>query len=175
VVVVAGASGSGAPGEDAGAVAEVDWFLDALGHRVGVGVCAGVEVEDRSHGDLRVGAAAPRPDLLDRHEGVAAFEPGDGIGPGQGSLGEVDVEDDVPRLHFPRPGCVVGRSRKQVEGLLAAGEVAEGLGAAYVEGLGGSQVGSLCGAGLEGCFEVEGVGDVELGLEVMVPVYEPSW
>src|SRR3954451_5350716 len=62
VVVVAGASGSGAPGEDAGAVAEVDWFLDALGHRVGVGVCAGVEVEDRSHGDLCV-SGRPHHDL----------------------------------------------------------------------------------------------------------------
>ncbi len=47
--------------------------------------------------------------------------------------------------------------------MLSAGEVADGLGSAYVEGLQGAQGRTLLGAGGDGGFEVEGVGDVELG------------
>jgi hypothetical protein len=47
---------------------------------------------------------------------------------------------------------------------LVAGEVADGVGTADVQRLGGTQGGAGRGAGGDGGFEVEGVGDVELGL-----------
>ena len=55
---------------------------------------------------------------------------------------------------------------EQVQCGLGAGEVAEGLGAAYVEGLGRAECLLQCSAVDEGLVEVEGVGDVEVGLEV---------
>ena len=55
---------------------------------------------------------------------------------------------------------------EQVERGLGAGEVAEGLGAAYVERLGRAEGLLQCGAVDQGVVEVEGVGDVEVGLEV---------
>ncbi len=55
---------------------------------------------------------------------------------------------------------------EQVEGGLGAGEVAEGLGPADVEGLGGAECFLRRGAVDEGVVEVEGVGEVEVGLDV---------
>ncbi len=55
---------------------------------------------------------------------------------------------------------------EQVECGLGAGEVAEGLGSAYVEGLGRAECLLRRGAVGEGLVEVEGVGDVEVGLDV---------
>ena len=86
------------------------------------------------------------------------------------------VDDDLP-------GCGEVRSRyagsfltgysttrgMEVERGLGAGEVAEGLGAAYVERLGRAECLLQCRAVSQGAVEVEGVGDVELGLEVEGP------
>ena len=66
-----------------------------------------------------------------------------------------------------QPGPRLGRARRlEPEGELAAGKVAEGFGAAYVEGLGGAEVGLLLGTGPERVLEVEGVGEVDLGVDV---------
>ena len=58
---------------------------------------------------------------------------------------------------------------EEVEGGLGAGEVAEGLGPADVEGVGGPECFLRRGAVDEGVVEVEGVGEVEVGLDVQGP------
>ena len=55
---------------------------------------------------------------------------------------------------------------EQIERGLGAGEVAEGLRAAYVERLGRAECLLQRRAMSQGTVEVEGVGDVEVGLEV---------
>ena len=77
----------------------------------------------------------------------------------------MEVEDDLTRRSLRRRNLValLGLPGLEVEGLLAAGEVADGLGTADVQRLGGAEFCALVGAGLDGGFEVEGVGDVELG------------
>ncbi len=51
--------------------------------------------------------------------------------------------------------------RRQREGLVAAGEVAQGDGAAHVQGLVAAGLGEPGGPGTQRVFEVEGVGQVE--------------
>ena len=54
----------------------------------------------------------------------------------------------------------------EVECGLGAGEVAEGLGTSYVQGFGGAEGLLDCGCVGDFAVEVEGVSDVEVGLEV---------
>ena len=49
---------------------------------------------------------------------------------------------------------------------LAAGQEAEGLGASYVEGVGGALLGELGSAGLKGLLEIDRVGQVNPGVDV---------
>ena len=75
----------------------------------------------------------------------------------------MDVDD-----HLTGGGSVVAFriGTGEVEGGLGAGEVAEGLGTAYVERLGRPEGLLQCGAVDQGLVEVEGVGEVEVGLDV---------
>ena len=78
----------------------------------------------------------------------------------------MDVDDHLPGLHGRLARLGGGEVGVEVEGELVAGEVAGGDGAAYVEGLGAAEGGELFGDLGDGGVEVEGVGEVELGVEV---------
>ena len=67
----------------------------------------------------------------------------------------------------PGRGRLIGRG--QVEGGLVAGEVADRDGAAYVEGLGGAEEQLVVGVGGDRLVEVEGIGEVEVALDVHGP------
>ena len=80
---------------------------------------------------------------------------------------EVGVDDDLARGRqtvLSRDRCLA--LAEQIQRGLGAGEVPEGLGAAYVQGLGRPECLLQRGAMSQGAVEVEGVGDVEVGLEV---------
>ena len=80
---------------------------------------------------------------------------------------EVGVEDDLAGRRAGRPRSLAPAVAlvEEVECGLGAGEVAEGLGPADVEGLGGAEGLLLGGVLRERAVEVQGVSDVELGLE----------
>ena len=185
VVVVAGvfvgsepAGGSAAPGEDAGDCPEGDGFGDPVGDFVGLDRDVLGEVDDGFDGDLQVGAADPVADGLGADGSAGVLHPPDLGAPGacgaaDGGLGQVNVEDDVPAHGLP--GCrgagllcrllgrlVGGLVGGVVEGEVAAGDVAEGGGAALVEGLGVAEVADALGFGADGVVEVEGVEVVDL-------------
>ena len=104
-----------------------------------------VEVDDRLDDDLGVGVGAPGADLVGGDGAAVVLDPRQlqAVQPcaGDGGLGEVHVEHHLPRLGRGAVGLAgrcarVASSAVEVEGELAAGEVAGGDGAAYVEGLG---------------------------------------
>ena len=87
---------------------------------------------------------------------------------GEGRVGEVDVEDHVPLVWFrdgrgapPQPPTVV-----QVEGQLAAGDLADRDRPAHVQRVLGAEVLQLGGDRGDGVFEVLGVGEVELAVHL---------
>ncbi len=59
----------------------------------------------------------------------------------------------------PRPGWI--SPVVEVEGELLPGDLADGNGAAYVEGLGGAEVGQLGGGAADGGLEVQRVGEIQ--------------
>ena len=71
-------------------------------------------------------------------------------------MGNVDVQ-----VHYP-PGCL----RVQAQGELTTGQVTKSDGAAHVQGFGGSEVGLLLRPLTERFFEVQGVGQVDVGVDV---------
>ena len=117
---------------------------------------------------LRVSSMRARCSPAEGLNGLRCVEvAGGGVGAVQGGVGEVDVEHDLSCGH---PGsCLViagvvggvAGVAGEVEGGLGAGEDAEGLGAAYVEGLVGAGQGEVAGLAGHGVVEVEGVGEVE--------------
>src|SRR3954463_15392108 len=76
VVAVAASSGPGAPGEDAGAVADRDLLGDRAADLIGVRPGALGQVDHRPDNDLGVGVATPTTHLPGRHQRIAALEPG---------------------------------------------------------------------------------------------------
>ena len=147
----------------------IDLFADAVRDLVRRGGELGVEVDDGLDGDLRPGVAAPGLELVEQDQPLALFHSAGGAEDGliaDGGRVEVGVEDD---LAGGRQVVVIGWAGdalgKQFEGGLGAGEVAECLGAADVEGLGRAEGLQRRGAVGERPVEVEGVGEVELGLE----------
>ncbi len=140
VVDVAAPGGSGAPREHAGAVAENDLFADPVGDLVRRGGELGGEVDDGLDGDQRAGVAAPAPDLVEQDQSLALLHAAGGtedrlLAHDRGV--EVGVDDDLARDRqtvLSMAGAVT--LAEQVERGLGAGEVPEGLGAAYVERLG---------------------------------------
>ena len=111
-------------------------------------------------------------DLLEQQEALVFFQasggPEDRLAVLDGGV-EVGVEHDLTRdrevLAITCGSTASGGGGGEVEGGLGAGEVAEGLGPAHVQRLGRSE-GFLYGCAVgEGVVEVEGVGEVELGLE----------
>ena len=76
------------------------------------------------------------------------------------------VDTFLAALVTARPAPLV----VEAEGELVAGEVAERGGTAAVEGVGRAEGGQPGGAGGDGFGEAEGVGDLEVGLEVDGPV-----
>ena len=105
---------------------------------------------------MTVRVAAPLADLLDGDRGPGVAAPADGLGAGQSVLGDVDDQ-----VHRP-----AGRGAFESEGQLPAGQVTQRDGAAYVEGLGRPEVSLLLGAHPECVLEVEGVGEVDLGVDL---------
>src|SRR4249919_3507838 len=79
VVGTAAAGGSGAPRENAGAVAERDLLGDPVGYDVTVDLDTCAEVEHRLHDNLGVGPAAPRSDLCGGDQRLAALEVSDRV------------------------------------------------------------------------------------------------
>ncbi len=109
-------------------------------------------------------------DLVEQHQPLAFLQPPggaeDGVAVLDGAGGEVRVQHHLPRnrkaVGVPRAGVALG---VEVERGLGAGEVAERGGTAGVEGQAGSEGLEGGGAVGQGPVEVEGVGEVELGLE----------
>ena len=161
VVGAAAAGGPRAPGEHAGAVAHRDLLGDAVGHLVAVDLDARSKVEHRLHDDLGIGVPAPRAYLVGGDQGLTPLELGDRIVAEDGRLGQVDVHHHLARLDRARRALGVA----EVEGELPSRQIADGLGAAYVKRLLRPPHDELLGAGRDGGIEVEGVGDVELGLD----------
>ena len=131
----------------------------------------GVEVDDGLDGDLGPGVAAPVLDLVEQHQPLTFLQPpGRTEDRGQVVDGcvEVGVEHDLAGGRQP-VGVAWRRLaplRVEVERGLGAGQVAEGLRAAGVQRLARTRAPSAVAAPwVEGSVEVEGVGDVELGLQ----------
>jgi hypothetical protein len=165
MVDVAASGRPGAPGEHAGAVSEDDLLTEPVGHLVRVGVELGVEVDDGLDGDLGPGVGAPRLHLLEQHQPLAFLKAAGG--PEHGGVAreagvEVGVEDD---LACRRQALWVGTCSGEVERGLGAGEVTEGLRAAHVQRLGGSERGLGGGTLGQDPVEVDRVGHVDLGLD----------
>jgi len=136
-------------------------FAEPVGDLVGVDLDVLGEVDHRLDGDVGVGAGAPGADLLGGEALAGVLQPRQverSAASGDRGLGEVDVEHDLARPAASRDPWL------EVECQLAAGEVAGGDRAAYVERLVGSGDLELLGTSREGGVEVEGVGQVELGL-----------
>ena len=90
------------------------------------------------------------------------LEPGQPTGAEDGGVLEVDVQHHLA----PASRAAAGRSASgEVEGLLAAGEVADGDRAAYVEGVGRAEQQLLVGVGGDRGLEVERVGQVEVAVD----------
>jgi len=101
VVEVAGACRAGAPGEDAGLVAQDDLFAESVRDLIGVHRDLLVEIDHGLDADLGVGEAAPAGDLVGGDQGAGVLDPGNATAPalaGQGCFGEMEVEDDLTRL-----------------------------------------------------------------------------
>ena len=170
VVDVAAPGRAGAPREHAGAIAEDHLLADPVGDLVRRCGEVGVEVDDRLDGDLGAGVAAPVLDLVEEDEALALLHP-----PGRAEHGGQPVEGRRRsgrgarprgrRADRRRPVRSAGALGVEVERGLGARQVAEGSGAAGAErrvGPEGLQAGGAVG---ERAVEVEGVGDVELGLD----------
>jgi hypothetical protein len=166
VVDVALDGGAGAPGEGAGAVAELDLLGQAGGDLVGSHADVLVDVEDRLDDDGGGRVFAPRADLFGEHGAVVVvdlcqFETAAGAARDR-CLGEVHVEHHLTRLR--------GRTLRVVEGSLqfeaevAAGELPGGDGATYVERVGGTRQPERFGLGGDGGVQVKGICQVEFGL-----------
>ena len=157
VVVVAGGGGSGAPGMDAGAVAFGDLVVESVGDFVLVDPDVLVEVDDLADGHLGVGVGAPALDLLHRDRragGVAAA----GV-----LVAQVDVDVHLPRLD-QRPGTAVVGVEQVAE--VVAGDHPDRLGAADVEGVGGTRRFELFGGLGDSGLEIQTVGGVQHGVRV---------
>ena len=168
-----GAGGTGAPGERAGDIAEGDGFGDPVGHLVGVHGHVVGQVDHRLDDDVGVGAAAPVADGVSGDRDPGVLHPAD---PGTRTSPATPCAPDcwsdrcrcsttfrIVRLLTDFVGsCPDSRVRSRVS--LVAGQLADGEGAAYVEGLGRPEGGELGGAGADGFVEVEGVGQVELAV-----------
>ena len=124
-------------------------------------------------GDLGAGVGAPAPDLVEQEQPLAFLEASGGTEDGRLSRRRVASKWAWSTTSRAARQVLVGSvgsgNSGEVEGGLGTGQVAEGLGAAYVEGLGGSE--GLLGRGTmgDGAVEVEGIGDVELGLQAQGP------
>ena len=168
VVDVAAAGRAGAPREHAGAVAEDHLLADPVGHLVRRGRQVGVEVDDRLDGDLGAGVGAPVLDLVEEHQPLAFLHPaGRTEHRGQPVEGGVEVGVEHDLAGGGQPVGVTGASGAlgvEVERGLGASEVTEGLRAAGGQRLARAERLPRCGAVGECAVEVEGVGDVELGL-----------
>ncbi|MDO9457435.1 hypothetical protein [Nocardioides sp.] len=156
--VVAVGAASGAEREHAASVSEVDLFGEGGARDVAVGGQVGVEVDDGLDGDLGAGRLAPGEELLEEDRGVGVVEERDVGGV------EVGVEgDSTPTVG--RSGWF-GGTGGEVEGELGSGDLPGGSGAAHVEGLGGAEVGELSGGRTDRCVQVEGVGQVEVAVDL---------
>ncbi len=122
--------------------------------------------------DLGAAVAAPGSDLVEQHQPLPFLQPTGGLEHGvtvvDGAGVEVGVEHDLPGDRKPiasaarRAGVALG---VEVERGLGAGEVAERGGTAGVEGQARPEGLEGGGAVGQGAVQVEGVGEVELGLE----------
>ena len=101
------------------------------------------------------------PDLFGGDRAAGLLEPGQPTGAEDGGVFEVDVQHHLSAAWSVRLGGWVC----QVEGVLVAGQVAGGDGAADVEGVGRAEEELLVGVRGDRGLQVEGVGQVDVAVD----------
>ena len=165
VVQVAGLGGAGAPREHTGQVPFGCLGGEPVGDLVLVDMDVLGQVDHRPHRHRGAGAAAPGADLVGVDEASGCSPPGPGAASRPGAV--IASSERWTCSTTSRPGAWAGVGLGpgvEVQRQLVAGHLPEGFGAAHVQRRGRAEVGEPGGAGREGGVEVQGVGEVDLGL-----------
>ncbi len=160
VVGVAAASPATAMRKDTRSVNQLGAQRQPVRDLVGLNVVVLGQVDDTGDGHVRVGSAAPFPNLLLENGLIGQLAARHGLKPPQRGVGEVNEELHLfARATMPDPAGQQGGSSLRIS------QHAHGQGAANIERLGAPLIGQPLRDASDGVIEVEGVLDVRADLD----------